>query len=181
MQQLKNIAEKHRCSMLLIRHLNKGAGKALYRGQGSVDFTAAARSVLVVAESLEDDTKKVMAHEKASLQRKGASQVFQLTNEGFYWCGTSKVNAEDLVSQAPRKTAHQQHAAAEWLAQTLDRTERLANMIYAEAEANGISRRTLERAKTQLKVMSFQKENKWYWKLPDGWDLDPDDDPIPFD
>lgn len=182
MTQLKNIAEAQRCAILIIRHLTKGPGKALYRGQGSVDFTAAARSVLVVAESLEDETKKVMAHEKSSLDQKGASQVFQLTNEGFTWCGTSKVSADDLVSQQPIKSQHQRDAATEWLTEALQDGERLAQTVYEEAEANGIRQRTLNRAKVDCKIVTFQKDRRWYWKLPEPWDdLTPsEDNDVPF-
>lgn len=170
MTQLKNIAEYHRCAILLIRHLNKGVGKALYRGQGSVDFTAAARSVLVVAESLEDDTKKVLAHEKSSLAPKGASLIFQITSEGFRWCGTSPVTADDLVSQQPVKHQHQRRAAMEWLHDSLSDGEQLAQTIIDEAAANNIAEKTLRRAKTDLRVVAFQKERHWYWKLPEPWD-----------
>lgn len=170
MSQLRNIAEHHRCAILLIRHLNKGIGKALYRGQGSVDFTAAARSVLVVAESLEDETKKVMAHEKSSLAPKGASLVFQITGEGFHWCGTSSVSADELVYQQPVKAQHQRREAATWLEGTLAEGEQQVETLRAEADANGLNWRTVERAKSALHVMSFKRDNKWFWKLPEPWD-----------
>ena len=47
MAQLGRIAEKHKCAMILVGHLNKSQGaKNQYRGLGSIDFQAAARSVL---------------------------------------------------------------------------------------------------------------------------------------
>lgn len=170
MSQLRNIAEVHRCAILLIRHLNKGIGKALYRGQGSVDFTAAARSVLVVAESLEDETKKVMAHEKSSLAPKGASLVFRITNEGFHWCGTSGIGADELVYQQPIKEQHQRRAAAEWLGSALEGGEQQVETLKVEAEANSIAWRTLFRAKSALHIISFKRDGKWFWKLPEPWD-----------
>src|SRR5262249_1409568 len=48
---LKYVAEKTGAAFLLLRHLNKRQGDAaLYRGGGSIAFTAAARSALVVGE-----------------------------------------------------------------------------------------------------------------------------------
>jgi len=45
---LAELAEEFHCSFLAIRHLTKGGrDKAIYRGIGSIDFTAAARSVLL--------------------------------------------------------------------------------------------------------------------------------------
>lgn len=170
MSQLRNIAEYHRCAILLIRHLTKGIGKALYRGQGSVDFTAAARSVLVVAESLEDETKKVMAHEKSSLAPKGASLVFQITDDGFRWCGVSGVSADELVHQQPVKEQHQRREAASWLEESLGDGEQQVEILKMEAEANDLAWRTIRRAKLALGVVSFKRGEKWFWKLQDPWD-----------
>jgi putative DNA primase/helicase len=170
MSQLRNIAEHHRCAILLIRHLTKGIGKALYRGQGSVDFTAAARSVLVVAESLEDESKKVMAQEKSSLAPKGASLVFQIRDDGFHWCGISRVNADELVHQQPIKAQHQLRAAAEWLEGALTDGEQQRESLRVEADANGMAWRTVERAKSVLKIITFKRDEKWFWKLPEPWD-----------
>lgn len=167
MAQLGRLAALHHCAILAIRHITKGTGKALYRGLGSIDFTAAARSVLVIAESLEDEQKRVLAQAKNSLEAKGASLVFTITADGFQWCGTSKISADELLSGQPQKHQHQRNAAGEWLVQTLRPGEMAVTTLRAEAEANGISFRTLERAKVRLGVVSFQKGDRWYWKLPE--------------
>lgn len=50
MSHLGAIAEKYGCAIVLIGHMNKAMGmKSTYRGLGSIDITAAARSVLIVA------------------------------------------------------------------------------------------------------------------------------------
>ena len=47
--RLGRLAEQYGCAVILVGHLNKAKGnKANYRGLGSIDFQAAARSVLVV-------------------------------------------------------------------------------------------------------------------------------------
>ena len=168
--QLKNIAEVHHCAIILLRHLTKGIGKALYRGQGSVDFTAAARSVLVVAESLEDETKKVMAHEKSNLAPKGVSQMFRITNGGFAWCGIHQVSADELVMQQPVKQQYQQRKAAEFLLESLGQGEQQVELLKVEATVNDITWRTVERAKVALRIVTFKRDNKWFWKLPEPWD-----------
>jgi hypothetical protein len=111
-----------------------------------------------------------MAHEKSSLAQKGASLIFQITSAGFHWCGTSKVSADELVYQQPIKEQHQRRAAAEWLESTLHEGEQQVESLRAEAEANGIPWRTVERAKSALHVLSFKRDNKWFWKLPEPWD-----------
>src|SRR5262249_12584392 len=51
---LVKMVEEHRCALLAVRHLNKAKlGRTLYAGQGSIDFTAAARSVLLAGSSAE--------------------------------------------------------------------------------------------------------------------------------
>ena len=53
---LGKLAEKHNVVMDLVRHLTKGgADKAIYRGQGNIAYTAAARIGLLVAKKLADE------------------------------------------------------------------------------------------------------------------------------
>ena len=48
-KKLGGIAERTGCAIILIGHMNKGSGaKAAYRGMGSIDFFAVARSVMLV-------------------------------------------------------------------------------------------------------------------------------------
>ena len=45
---LSSVAERTGCAIVIIGHMNKACGtKGLYRGLGSIDITAAARSVLL--------------------------------------------------------------------------------------------------------------------------------------
>ena len=49
MKRISVLAEKYQCAIVLVGHMNKAAGnKAAYRGMGSIDFFAVARSVLLV-------------------------------------------------------------------------------------------------------------------------------------
>ena len=50
MQILAQAAQRYNCAVVLIGHMNKKAGdKSMYRGLGSIDLAAAARSVLLMA------------------------------------------------------------------------------------------------------------------------------------
>lgn len=55
MKQLGLVAERTGCTIVIIGHLNKKGGKAQYRGLGSIDIYAAARSVLTVGRIGEDE------------------------------------------------------------------------------------------------------------------------------
>jgi DNA repair protein RadA/Sms len=46
------LAERHRCCILLIRHLSKrGAGRAIHRGLGSIELSGAARTEFIAGSS----------------------------------------------------------------------------------------------------------------------------------
>ena len=61
MKRLSNISERYRCAIVLIGHMNKcAAAKSNYRGLGSIDIQAAARSVLICARVREDPEIRVI-------------------------------------------------------------------------------------------------------------------------
>ena len=67
-KKLSQLAEHTGCAVLLIGHMNKASGvKAAYRGIGSIDFFAVARSVLLVARVAEQENIRVMAQIKNNL------------------------------------------------------------------------------------------------------------------
>ena len=82
---LAALAEKFKIAILAIRHLNKGTGKAAYRGQGCVDFLAACRSAFLVGEDPETPGQKVLCHIKANLSPKTASVTYTINNGRFLW------------------------------------------------------------------------------------------------
>ena len=68
LKRVAAMAERTGCAVILIGHMNKAQGlKAGYRGLGSIDFRAAARSVLVVGRLKDDPTVRVVAQDKNSL------------------------------------------------------------------------------------------------------------------
>ena len=89
LKQLGNIAEEHGCAIILIGHMNKASGsKSTYRGLGSIDFQATARSVLVVGRVKGDASLRVIAHDKSSLAPEGQSIAFCMDKDnGFTWQG----------------------------------------------------------------------------------------------
>jgi putative DNA primase/helicase len=182
LSQLGAIAEAQRCAIIAIRHWTKVVGgKAIYRGQGSVDFLAAARCVLAIGESPEDETMRIVAQSKNNLKAFGKSQMFRLSDDGFEWCGLSDLDANTLTSLQPQKRQHQRKNAMGWLKDALKDGPAPASMLMAAAEALGIPEKTLRRAKTQLGILSTKESGQWYWRLPNygPWDRqDTDDDAI---
>lgn len=78
-RSLGDIAQATGCAIVLIGHLNKAAGtQSTYRGLGSIDITAAVRSLLFIGKLKDSPTTRVLIHEKSSLAPPGQSLAFSL-------------------------------------------------------------------------------------------------------
>ena len=92
MARLANLAQRYRCAIVCIRHLTKSTrSKSVYRGIGSIDLTAAARSVLLVGEHPEKG--RGFVHIKSNLAPKGLAIGFTLEGGKFEWTGISFLTA----------------------------------------------------------------------------------------
>lgn len=101
LSQLGRIAEKYRCAIILVGHLNKAQGnKSNYRGLGSIDFQATARSVLVVGRVKDKPEVRVAAHQKSSLAPEGKPIAFELSEaNGFRWLGHYDISMRDRSAE----------------------------------------------------------------------------------
>lgn len=181
MMEIKEAAEATGCTVIGLRHLNKGSGqKALYRGSGHLAFAAAARAVFIVGEDPNDRESRVLAVSKCNLARKPDSLKYRLepVPSGvcrIRWCGKVALTADDLVSvplteeeKEDREDAHsKQELAVELLDKLLADGPREIKWCKAEAAKVNISVRTLERAAKELKVklthVRQDGENKYQW------------------
>ena len=79
-KKLGALAEKYQCAILLIGHMNKASGnKAAYRGMGSIDFFAVARSVLLVGRIEGEPNTRAVVQIKNNLAAFGHPKVFMLS------------------------------------------------------------------------------------------------------
>ncbi len=106
-RRLADVAERTGCAVILIGHLNKAAGgQSAYRGLGSIDFRAAARSVLLIGRVKREPNVRVIVHDKSSLAPEGKPVAFCLDPEtGFSWIGEYDITADELLSGAGGNTA----------------------------------------------------------------------------
>jgi RecA/RadA recombinase len=168
MTTLLALAIQFECAIVMVRHWTKATGgRARHRGQGNVDFAAAARSQISVGESPNEAGARVMAQAKASLAGLGTSIVFRISDEGLEWCGTSTITADELSQAQPNVHHHQRQDAMKWLKDYLKTSPQPAELVIHAAEAVGISERTLRRAKEHLGVLSAKDKDTgiWYWRL----------------
>ena len=150
MKRIAVLAEKYHCAIILIGHMNKNSnGKSSYRGLGSIDFQAAARSVLIVGRIKDEPEVRVVCHTKSSLAPEGKAIAFRLDkNNGFEWIGEYDISA-----------------AKEFLLEILADGGMAQKKIEEEAEKMGIKKKTLRNAKMELGIDSVKRGNQWYWML----------------
>ena len=167
MKGLTKVANQTGCAIVLVGHLNKSqTANSAQRGLGSMDFRAAARSVLLVGRLKNDRDVRVMVHDKSSLAEEGPSRGFTLVNGTLHWQeGYENLTADELLSGAARgnKVALAEDLIREQLASGQPVR---ANEIYQIAKDAGISRRTVEMAKRNMPDVTARKlRNCWAWSL----------------
>ena len=167
MKRIAVLAEKYHCAIILIGHMNKNSnGKSSYRGLGSIDFQAAARSVLIVGRIKDEPEIRVVCHVKSSLAPEGKSIAFRLDKDtGFEWIGEYDISADDLLSGDNR--GQKIHAAKEFLQEVLASGSVAQTKVAEEAESRGIKKKTLWNAKKELEIDSVKIGNQWFWMLPE--------------
>jgi hypothetical protein len=181
LEPLAEMAARVDAAVVAIRHLNKRVGDdAIYRGGGSIGFTAFARSVLAVGRDPDDHDRVILAPIKLNVARRAASLAYRIVADDDYgpahiaWDGTSERTAEDLIGRTRDEAAGH--------SQTVDLSLAMAELLQANggsmpaAEAcralqdDGFSlgsRDNLKRARLQAGVDSTKETfaGGWVWTL----------------
>lgn len=163
-KKLGALAEKYKCAVLLIGHMNKASGtKASYRGIGSIDFFAVARSVLLVGRIEGEESLRAVVQIKNNLAAFGNSKAFELSEEGFRWIGDYDISADEVLGGIAPK-ANKLDQAKRLLLELAEGTNRMQSKdIFEIAKEEEISKRTLENAKRELNISAKKINNTWYW------------------
>ena len=169
-RRLAEVAERTACAVILIGHLNKAAGgQSAYRGLGSIDFRAAARSVLLIGRVKREPNIRVIGHDKSSLAPEGKPMAFCLDPEtGFEWVGEYDITADELLSGAGGNTATKTEQAETLILDLLaDENEMTSEEVMKAAAEVGISERTLKTARRNLetRIEVKRRGNQWYYRL----------------
>ena len=169
-RRLADVAERTGCAVILIGHLNKAAGgQSAYRGLGSIDFRAAARSVLLIGRVKREPNVRVIIHDKSSLAPEGKPIAFCIDPDtGFEWIGEYDITADELLSGAGGNTATKTEQAEKLILDLLADGKELASEDIEKAAAEaGISARTVRAAKKNLdgRIISKRIGAAWYHAL----------------
>lgn len=167
LQKLSVIAAKYRCAVVIIGHMNKASGeKNLYRGLGTIDIAAIARSVLMISRDKKDPTVRYMFPVKSSLAPEGPMVAFSLNEKnGVRWLGqydldTARVSDFDCIKG-------KKELAIETISNMLEFRDVRSVEILNKLQIMGVSERTIQLAKKQLGVTSYRVKGAWFWHLED--------------
>lgn len=167
------LAKECDTAFLLLMHLNKGArDRTLDKVTGSGEFTSKVRSVLMVGRDPQNPNLRVMAQEKMSVAKEGASVLFSLDGGMFTWAGTTTVTATemlqpDMIHEERRSKLGE---AMDWLKDQLsDGSKYNGEELLRDGENADIARKTLRRAAQELGVVIERERGargRWFWSLP---------------
>jgi putative DNA primase/helicase len=172
---LSELANKKKVAVVLITHLNKSSsqGSAMYRATGSLAFVAAARAVFIVTRDQDDPDRRLFLPIKNNLgtDREGfAYRVIQADNGApiVDWEDEAvTISADDALAVLSNEDKTKRQDAISFLERKLKDRHVDSEELFKSAESCGISRSTLNRAKSELGVDSFKTgfEGGWAWRL----------------
>lgn len=171
-EPLAEMAHKTGCAMFGLAHFAKTEGRdAASLISGSHAFKDVARSILVFA--LDDDGSGVMSHVKSNLGRKQESVAYHAdtvavrmsdgTGEVPRWVygGETRRHVEDMLDT---RAARQVSQARDFLRGLLTMTPwMLSKDVEDAAKAEGISERTLNRARKELGIHAHKSPDGKWW------------------
>jgi hypothetical protein len=184
LKPLAELVNDYGCACILVRHLNKSGGsRSLYRGGGSIGFSAACRSCWLFDFDPRDHGRLIMAQTKNNLAARQESLAYRIVPQIgaeplLEWLGTSPLTADELLGRAGRQAAVPllRELADEFLTAFLEDGPRTTDEIWDAAREEGLQRRTLQNARKLLKIDSVRvwngQKQLTYWllagqKLPD--------------
>lgn len=167
---LAELAADLNVAILLVTHLNKSISSAIYRATGSIAFVAASRAVWLFAKHRDDTTQCVMVPLKMNLSRKsnGLSYFPKETDREVpivEWGSAVDLSADEVLEPEAIDQGSERREVMEWLTAQLSDGDVSQKEIEMRANASGISRSTLRRAKRALGVVSKKTgmRDGWVW------------------
>jgi hypothetical protein len=186
LEPLGQIAKEERCTMVMVRHLNKrGELKAMYRGGGSIAFSGVVRASFVVGEHPDEPNTMVFARVKANYVKRSDKLNRTYTLDSWSddpnqpvvrWGELVELTADDLVKgkdrrkDAPRKQECKDKILEIFAAEG---PEVPAEKMLAELEGQlKFSKKTIYGAKGELPIRDVRQYEtgkkgvvSWNWVL----------------
>lgn len=162
---LAEVAARQRCAIILVGHLTKASGgKRLYRGLGSIDIAATARSVLLISRSRSDEQLRFMKPIKSSLAPEGPGMAFSFVEGKFRWRNDVDLALMDDEQATPTQMNREQ--VVQRMKDLLSERDYVSTEILGILLDDGVPRRTAFRAKQDAGIETYRVGNTCYWRLP---------------
>ncbi|MGA9774565.1 MAG: AAA family ATPase [Candidatus Dormiibacterota bacterium] len=174
---LSRLAAQHDVAILAVSHLTKGSRDTpALRAQGSVAFTAAVRTQLLLGRDPQDGESSPIRHlvvVKSNIGPEGLGLKFTLEGGRFGWLGTSTLTGRDLAARHGDTEAADSGAAGEAedvLRQILADGPVSAKRALTMAADAGVSEASIRRARQALGVTTRKEGFKggWEWVPAEG-------------
>ena len=172
LRPLVELAEQCSVAVVGVTHLNKNAnGKAVYRAMGSLAFLAAARTCwLVTADPNDLDSKRrLLTPAKHNVLIEPTGLAFEIVDgKVVFESEPVTITADEALGTTGTIEAPALNEAKQWLSgQVTTGKTMAATEVYKQAKERGISKRTLERAKKELHIVSYPLSEAgkkvWFW------------------
>ncbi len=176
LQPLVELAGSLGCALLGITHFSKNTKQnaPLERLTGSLAYGALARVVLVVSERENEggNSEHVLCRAKSNIgpdsggfkytvQQSVLKEYPEIIASSIQWGEALEGSAQEILSSAGDSSVLQ--SAKDYLLEILSDYELPCSLIY---EGTSISKRTLQRAKKELGILSKKIGCDWHWSLP---------------
>lgn len=186
----KYIATSLNCAVILLRHLTKGGGqRAIYRGQGSIAFTGAARIVATVGSVPDDDTEniRVVACTKNNLTKPFRSFTYSIESlpdkpdrknrSKLIWGEMVDLSSDAILTNPSQMNGHSNGSdkgpkvkseidLAKEVMETIlkDHSSISINKILKQAEGRSIGRNAVHKAAEILELRRVQvTKGEFHW------------------
>ena len=168
MRRVSMWASTYDCAIVLIGHLSKtGHSKELYRGLGSIDVVASARSVLQVERTPEDEEIRIVKQIKNSLAPKGNDLIFEIRPDiGFRWLEARSSEEVQQGTAAVELPKNKHELAAILLKKMLADGPLESTEVKRQLSQYRIGDKTMNEVKKDLGIKPYRKMRVWYWALP---------------
>ncbi len=165
---------------VVVSHLRKKEGTAIYRTMGSLAFVASARAAWLICKDPADANKRFFLPIKNNLSPDVAGLTYTIESSGecrtpvIRWSPEPvEVTADILLPTAVRSRGrpdHDRQYAMKWLKETLAEKPLSVWKVRQNADAFGIHHATLRRAFRDLDGEAVRlgwPTKSWYWRLPE--------------
>ena len=171
---LSDLAARKGVAIVVVSHLNKGSGPAMYRTMGSLAFVAAARAAFTVCKDKADASgvRRFFLPIKNNLGPDNTGLAYALVDGKVQWeKDPVTISADEALSSEPQPRGPKpvlRESATEWLKEMLADGPVAKATVQSEGAAAGFNWKVLQRAAETLNVESEQigSGKTRSWRLP---------------